>query len=78
MKLIPGLNSLCSVEGLPAIHEVGVWPRSRGAPMLMLLAEYLAQLGLILCSAANFFLTTANHLHVHHFLISKMWIIIPT
>lgn len=44
MKHIPGLNSLCSVEGLPVIHEVGVWPRSGGGPMFILLAEYLAQL----------------------------------
>lgn len=55
MKRIPGLNSLCSVEGLPVIHEVGVWPCSKGGPIFMLLGEYLAQLGLILCSAANFF-----------------------
>lgn len=55
MKRIPGLNSLCSVEGLPVIHEVGGCPCSGGAPVFLPLAECLAQPGLILCSAANLF-----------------------
>lgn len=69
MKHIPGLSSLCSVEGLPAIPEVGI-SLQRGADV-----SALAELNL--CSAANP-LAMTYHFPVPHFLISKVWIVIPT